>query len=180
MIGSTSKAPREILLALPSTETDLYRVHQLVWKHVAQAMGGSRVRPSFVYRVDGGMVRIRSTDFPATVRRIAEFQCGRTVSVDLACIVQTPQGELPVPQEELAGWVTAKLEAAGYGVDELAVSDCRWLAGTKITPTGVQRIRIPCTRVHAAVHAVHPALCTDAWSAGIGRGKRFGLGMLAH
>jgi hypothetical protein len=167
--------PRELLIALPKIETDLYRVHQLVWQHVANVACSYR-RPIFIYRIDGGMIRVRSHDLPNHKTSVAAFRPGSTIYADLSAVRRTAHGDVPVSENELVPWCTQKFVDAGYRVDVLKVLDFEWRHGTK----GIDHIKLPVARVEAKLTISDASSCLAAWENGIGRGKRFGLGMLAH
>lgn len=172
---TTTHAPRELLIALPGVETDLYRIHQLVWNHVEGAVGRTARKPSFIYRIDGGMIRVRSRDFPARGTAATAFRPTAQVFVDLAAVWGAKHDQ-PVPQAHLVEWCTQKLADAGYQALSLSVLDHEMRTGVK----QALDIRIPVARVKATVIVADSQASACAWDQGIGRGKRFGLGMLAH
>ena len=175
------QAPREVLIALPDCETDIYRVHQLVWNHVARAAKSRTTTPSFIYRIDGGMIRVRSYDLPGAIAPLPTPATeGHTnIRLDLAAVQGTNHDE-PIAPERLEQWCTNKLAAAGFGVDAIAIEEYETRSGTKVECGRIHKIQIPVVRVRAKLKVVDIRSCETAWVRGIGRGKRFGLGMLAH
>lgn len=177
--GSSIALSRELLIALPDSETDLYRIHQLVWNHVAKATRDQRKRPEFIYRIDDGMIRVRSRDLPAQVTRSTQFRANTPVQIDLAAVWGS-EHENAVPASHMAAWCTQKLESVGFEVQALEVTDIQTRTGFKFADEGVQNIKIPVARVNATLKITDPVMATVAWQQGVGRGKRFGLGMLTQ
>jgi hypothetical protein len=176
--GAAQNLAREILIALPDTCTDLYRNHQIVWEHVAQAVPYIQAT-DFLYRIDGGMVRVRSKRFDANCSNVAALNVARPVFVDLAAVKGQDHSE-PVAQVDLLPWCGAKLAQAGLLADSLSILDYEVRRGTKTRDGRLMDIRIPVVRVSAKVSIVDTQTSDKAWITGIGRGRRFGLGMLAH
>lgn len=167
---------REIIVALPSSETDLYRIHQHVWRHVAQECGARREPPYFLYRVDGPLVRVRSDAFTQRAR-VAAFTPTRGVYVDLAALHGGGKKQ-PVPRHLLEDWCARQIASAGFAVRALEVLAYEVRTGFK--SAGGHTITIPVVRMQADVCVTDPRRCDRTWRVGIGRGKRFGLGMLSH
>jgi hypothetical protein len=169
---------REILIALPDLPLDLYRMHQCVWDHASRAARPG-VRPVFLYRVQDGIVRVRSRDFArGTVR---EFRAG-CCSLDVAAVVQSPDGERAVAHADLAGWASKKLAQAGFRTKGLEVVSYEFQHGEKRDRQSgrCHRIALPIARLYLDLEVENKDRATAAWHNGIGRGRRFGLGMLCH
>lgn len=170
---------REILIALPGLprpQTDLYDLHQRVWEHASRAATPG-VRPSFLYRVEDGIVRVRSEDFcRGTVRELRAGVC----QLDIAAVVQSEAGERAVARPELEAWASDKLAIAGFKVRVLEVQDYSVQHGIKHDRVSGRRHRIslPVARLRLDLEVTNPEAARAAWGAGIGRGRRFGLGML--
>jgi hypothetical protein len=167
---------REITIALPTSETDLYRIHQHVWRHVVQACGTLREPPYFLYRVDGPLVRVRSDAF-ARAAMASSFTPGRRIYVDLAALHGGGKKQ-PVPSHLLENWCARQLALAGLSVRTLNVLTYEVRKGFKAA--GGHTITIPVVRAEADVWVTDQRTCERSWRVGIGRGKRFGLGMLSH
>lgn len=171
--------PRELLIALPEHEIDLYRVHQLVWSHVAKAVDQKSVRPSFIFRIDAGMVRVRSNDLPSRRCTVSVPIASRPLRIDLAAVWGGNHDET-VPHDMLESWCLKKLATAGYGATQIDI-EMEHRDGVKFIDGRSHKINIPVAR--CTVHdwsTLDSGLSGEAWIKGIGRGKRFGLGMLAH
>lgn len=168
---------REILVALPGLPPDLYRMHQCVWEHAMRAVKPG-TRPTFLYRVEDGIVRIRSQDF--TRGTVREFRAG-SCRLDIAAVIQSVNGdERPVPRGDLEDWVEKKLGHSGFRTKGLEISSFDLQEGCKCEKaTGrLHRIVLPVARIRLDLEVEQPELSSKAWRDGIGRGRRFGLGML--
>ena len=171
---------REILIAAPDVPHDLYQLHQQVWEYAHRAARPG-IRPKFLFRADRGVVRVRSADFARGVER--SFRPGVDASLDLAAVLQSSDGrELAVAHDDLPTWAGDKLTAAGFEVLALEVVAYDMRSGLKMDrATGRRhRITLPVAslRLRLAIADQDKALC--AWREGLGRGRRFGLGMLSQ
>lgn len=171
---------REILVATPGLPTDLYRMHQHVWEHASRAAKPGK-RPRFLYRVEDGLVKIRGRDFnKGTVR---EFRAGQPCSLDIAAVIQSDaHGQRPVAHAALEPWLVSKLKGAGFKVRELEVIRYEMQRGAKLDRETGRRhlIELPVARVLLDLEIEDRELADAAWCDGIGRGRRFGCGMLCH
>ncbi len=168
---------REMMLALPSAQTDLYRIHQLVWEHVARV--STKRDPEFIYRIDDGMIRVRSDSLPHMSTRACISRPNVRVHLDLAAVSGTDH-QTPVPSNEIDAWSREKLQQHGFTVQTLEVVQHELRTGCKRSGGRTHAIRIPVARLEATINVANDDLASLAWRGGIGRGKRFGLGMLAH
>jgi hypothetical protein len=167
-----------MLIALPDTCTDLYRTHQIVWEHVARATPHIH-GADFLYRVDRGMVQVRSRRFGAHYSKPAVLNASRPVYVDLAAVKGQDHSE-PIAEADLLPWCESKLIQAGLLPNSLSILDYEVRRGIKTHAGQSMNIRIPVVRVSAKVIIGDIKVSEKAWTTGIGRGRRFGLGMLAH
>jgi len=174
---STTRFTREILIALPDTPADLYLLHQQVWEHAKRAAAPGQ-RPTFLYRVDEGLVRVRSRDFVrGRTQGLTEGPC----SLDLAAVIQEEGGgQRAVHPDDLTSWAESKLKRSGVRSGRLHVVSYGLQRGNKIErSTGRHhRITLPVARVSFDLEVEDEALADVAWQEGVGRGRRFGLGML--
>lgn len=173
------RVQREIMVAIPGLPDDLYRMHQCIWQHAEQASKRG-VRPTFLYRVDDGLVRVRSVDFArGTVKSFRAGPC----RLDLAAVIQGSDGtSRAVSADDLQAWAVSKISQAGFEVRSLQVLDYRMNHGSKLDKiTGRRhRISLPVARLALDLGITDPQKALSAWEDGIGRGRRFGLGMLCH
>ena len=174
---STTRSVREILIALPGTPADLYLLHQQVWQHAKRAAAPDQ-RPTFLYRVDDGVVRVRSPHFArGRAQGLSEGPC----SLDLAAVIQEAGGgQRAVAPDKLPAWAEAKLRRSGLRPGRVRVERYGVQHGKKIDRATGQhhRITLPVARVSFDLEVGDEALANLAWLEGIGRGRRFGLGML--
>lgn len=168
---------REMLVALPgAVGTDIYRRHQWVWRAMhAHAQHGS----AFVFgAVSERLLCVRSDRLPRGAP--SALTDGRH---RLAVVAARRGGQRMKPVEASAAgdWVTALLWQHGMRVDGLQVL-AQWTArGEKPGPSGGgsgMLIALPIVEVTMNVQIVQRVKAMAAWSQGIGRGKRFGFGML--
>ncbi|HIH2744903.1 TPA: type I-E CRISPR-associated protein Cas6/Cse3/CasE [Burkholderia lata] len=80
----------------------------------------------------------------------------------------------PVPLPDLDDWVNAQLQKHGYAPQALQVSNVSMVSGMK---QGM-RIQLQSVRATGMLHVTDTLLAQAAFTNGIGRGKRFGFGML--
>ncbi len=177
----TSLLPvREILIATPGLPSDLYRMHQTVWLHAVKAAKPGKT-PRFLYRVENGMVKIRSPDF--NIGTVREFRAGRPCTLDIAAVIQSVvHGQQPVPRSALHSWAVNKLNDAGFYVRQLQVLRYEIHRGVKRDRNTAQKhlIELPVARIQLDLEIEDRSLADAAWCHGIGRGRRFGFGMLCH
>jgi hypothetical protein len=176
-----ARTAQELLLAVPMQLADIYEVHQRVWSEVSRAQAVDH-RPTLLYRHDPGMIRVRISD--CALRR---GSMARPVRISLV------KGDEVSLRTQLALWrnvpphasrtkvmerVIELLSSAGLDV-KLPTLDI----GTSIGRGCKQRhggcdIALPVATVHARVEVMDPGKAAEAWVHGLGRGRRFGFGML--
>lgn len=162
----------ELLIAVPSDQKDLYVLHQKVWDQVSRSQAVQH-RPTILYRRDHGMVRVRVTDcamrggLPSKVA-FKQDEC-RSLSVRMAL---SRTGRTMRPDQALER-ARDLLERNGMKLVDCDI-DC-W------TDRGIKKgmcIDLGIADVRGKVRIEQPELAASAWRNGIGRGKRFGFGML--
>lgn len=166
----------EILVGVPGIGEDLYKRHQQVWRamhdHVRQGEGS----PFLFAQIADRMYRVRSHRLPARLsRRIVLPVSGEEYrfQVDLAAMRGSDKKQ-PVPLSDLDGWVSSLLQKHGYEPHALQVSNVSMVSGMK---QGM-RIQIQSVRGTGMLYVTDTKLAQEAFTKGIGRGKRFGFGML--
>lgn len=154
-------------------------VDEAIRQHAEQASKRG-VRPTFLYRIDDGLVRVRSVDFGrGTVKSLRAGPC----RLDLAAVIQGVDGtRRAVSPEDLPDWAVTKISQAGFEVSSFKVLDYRMRHGNKWDrSTGEHhRISLPVARLALDLAIADPQSALSAWEDGIGRGRRFGLGMLCY
>lgn len=166
---------RETLVALPPWHGDIYRRHQLVWR----AMNGiTRVGTSFVFAaVSEHMVAVRSDRIErGAISTLAEGQ----LRTQLVAARREGTRMTSIQADEMHDWAAVLLSAHGMSLRRLEVLSSSIAAGRKRDRTTGEEmaIRLPIKEVLLDVEIQHPAKANLAWAHGIGRGKRFGFGML--
>lgn len=167
----------EIVLAVPPTLQDIYQLHQAVWSQVDRAQA-VRHRPVILYRQDRGLVRVRVSDCAILRGRgqpdRASFEEGQSLDwqVRLALWRDDTSPTHNIARDAEAR-IVALLESAGVVVDDLSFS-----TGLAMGQKQAHGIRLPVADVQARVRIVDAARARDAWIHGLGRGRRFGFGML--
>lgn len=176
--------PRELLLAMPAA-LGLYEAHQLVWRFAAAAAPPG-VRPLFLYRIDGdnrgAVARVRSVDFTGGSCRAVTPDPRRPFRIDLAAVSRSDRGQRAIEADRLNAWCTHQMETAGFDVDDLCVESSTIQAGAKHDRNSGRNLTIvvPTARVHARLRIRDADRAHHAWCFGIGRARRFGLGMLTQ
>jgi hypothetical protein len=172
---------REILLACPAREDDLYKLHQLVWTFASSM--SNRSSPEFLYRQEGSIIRVRSTHFNSRgstpVRELRSGGALNHVAVDLVAVSRGHAGETAIPEEALALWSQMVIEKAGFTVHSLEATPMLRVGNKTDRIHGrAHRIAMPISRVVARVSVKDRAAAEHAWVHGLGRGRRFGMGMI--
>lgn len=180
MITSHQQPHREIMIAIPGLPSDLYQMHQCVWEHAAHAAKPGK-KPRFLYRVENGMVQVRGPDFRTGMVR--EFNPVRPVRLDIVAVKRSRvDGQIPVEASQLNDWMVGTLEKVGLKVRRLHIE-------SYVIHRGIKRdrntnrshlIELPVARLQLKLDVQDQTLAIAAWSDGIGRGRRFGFGMLCH
>lgn len=168
-------AVREILIALPPTHGDIYRRHQLVWRAMQAHASHGR---DFVFAAESDhLVRVRSACLDrGTISTVRDGM----LRVDLVTAVRFGSKIEPVEHGDMAGWTEALLAQHGFRAQTIEVLRGDVARGRKAQrDTGATlMIALPVRTVQVDVRIEHHGKAALAWERGIGRGKRFGFGML--
>lgn len=166
---------REVMVALPDTGGDIYRQHQHVWK----AMHGDfRHGREFVYSMlSPHLALVRSTRLS---RGVTSVLPEHSMKATLVTAAQTPAGLRRLDRDEARGMVASLLHRHGIMAARIEISSQRMATGCKVDRVTGRRhvIAVPISDVIFDARVHQPALAQLAWRDGIGRGKRFGFGML--
>lgn len=168
---------REIHLALPDSDLDMYRLHQLVWEAVSQKVSPP-VRPSFLYaRTSARLAVIRSRYLDRG--QISRWSDGRK----RATLVTSKIGAMDRRMHGLVGMeainkIRTSMLVHGIYVSDIEIERQYEMVGLKSREA--RRITLPVSDVLFTAKALNGALADLAWANGIGRGKRFGCGMMRH
>jgi hypothetical protein len=158
------------MLAVPSGQHDIYRLHQQVWAHVDR-LKRRMTPPNFIYRREGGLVRVRVEGDGARGTPVREsFVLGQEIEVRVHLVLD--RDGLLLSDTEAKTRATRLLENAGFAVRGIRLLMCR-AEGRKRN----MDITLTTAQVQVRCMVQDEALVTRAWVTGIGRGKRFGYGM---
>jgi hypothetical protein len=164
----------ELTLAIPAAmRHDIYYLHQAVWRHVKSSQRLQRT-PTILFRHDDGVLRVRVTDSPV-VRSMpvrSTFVAGRPMALDVRLALwRNVHPSNGCPKDRARDII----ENHGLQLHDMTI-DCSTACGYKAKTNA--DIELPVARVKARVTVADPNAVADAWSNGIGRGRRFGFGMM--
>ena len=166
---------RETLVALPSTHGDIYRRHQLVWR----AMHGLvHTGQSFIFTsVSDHMVAVRSERLERG--ELSALSEG-LMRVQLVAARRDGQRMRPIANAHMDDWVADLMALHGLRVHRVTVLADFMAAGSKRDAASGKTlaIQLPVKNVLIETTIEHRAKAALAWANGVGRGKRFGFGML--
>lgn len=179
----------ELTLALPDADPDIYRLHQLVWRAVDQqrlpALPCTH-RPQLLFRCDGPMLRVRISDSVVhRARRVRiDLKQGQGLQVRARLALwRTPTQALYADARAIESRALDLLGECGLEIDRLdlgALQIAKGHKGQRRVHQGEHRIELPTVEVQAWGRVRMAHLARGAWLAGIGRGRRFGCGMLEY
>lgn len=166
---------REVHLALPAHGGDIYRRHQLVWRAMhARASTGRE----FIFRPVGDhLVVVRSE---ALERGCSTHVVDGRLMVSMVASARVPSVAAPLSDEALPRYLDELLTSHGFQLLSCHSTASYPVRGRKVDRETGQRhaIELPIRDVVVDVRITHRAKAELAWRLGIGRGKRFGFGML--
>lgn len=173
LTGLTARSnASELLISVPATQQDLYALHQAVWNRVIRAQAVKHA-PSILYRRDKGLTRVRVSDcaIHGGLPTQACFRENDVVSLDVRLVVS--RDGRPVHSGVARARVRDLVERSGMDLMEMEFS-CSLASGRKKD----MLIELVVADVAAKVRIRQPDAVAHAWRHGIGRGKRFGFGMM--
>ena len=165
----------EMILTVPShCMFDIYRLHQVVWERVVSGQYIKVWHPSILFRRDGPLVRVRvSNTAMATGAPVTSVLCqGSDMSVDVHIALWRSMREVYGTAYDRAKTI---LGEHGLELGKAHVT-CGVARGWK-GRIGAH-IELPVARIEGAVRITDARAAANAWKLGVGRGKRFGFGML--
>jgi hypothetical protein len=167
----------ELILAVPSDITDIYELHQTVWSQVQRYQLVDH-RPRLLYRRDGGMIRVRVMDCAMKtgcgVSASTSFSEGQLVEWKVSIALWRDTVSLQLKEGAVPDRIVDLLTRAGVDIEAMEYS-VRLAHGEK---KGMS-IDLPVADVRVFAKLVSPLDAKLAWEEGIGRGRRFGFGMIA-
>lgn len=166
---------REMHVALPCEATDMYRQHQLVWDAVCRVVQPS-VRPIFIYTLlSPRLALVRSCNLGrGRVTRWSDRRLRATFVTSKIGLQDRKMHALGLAEAEEK--VRAMLASHGILAEDVRIDQQRELIGTKVKES--RRIVLPVSDVTIVARADNAAMASAAWVNGVGRGKRFGCGMM--
>jgi len=166
---------REILVALPHSRGDIYRRHQLVWRAMH---GRARQGSAFLFaEVSPHLVRVRSS----CLERGSPSSLAEGIHrLQLVTARRDGLRMTVIPDADVTEWVSALLDQHGLRTCHVELRGSSIVTGIKRDRiTGKEmNIQLPVKDLLIDVSISHRAKANLAWAHGIGRGKRFGFGML--
>lgn len=169
---------RELLLAVPGDTTDIYARHQQVWAAIAPNV---RSGQEFLYRQESPrLIRVRSNALPngkPVMLRDGWMRLDAVVSDRY-----DRNKERDVPEDQAVAWISKLVQNAGFDIRSIELERYLIVTGRKPSKEGVpgHRIRYSTATFRMDLAVNNPFEAQQAWRQGIGRGRRFGFGMLVH
>jgi hypothetical protein len=166
----------QILIGVPGDSDDLYLRHQQVWQAVAKA--APRIQgDDFLYaQVKPRLFMVRSqrlANHSSSHARMPENGEAHRATIELVAMTGSKHDQ-PVPEALVSDWASRVLAAKGLAVDTLELLACVDRVGHKSN----MRIGLRVASIAARVRVRDAGLLQKAFVSGVGRGKRFGFGML--
>lgn len=168
---------QELMVACPNTgdEQDLYLMHQTVWS-ITERQQEVRHVPTLLYREDAGVIRVRVSD--CAMRGTKPVGVSLALGAEMEVRVKLALWRT-VPHRVQPGQIEHRVRQllCGAGLTCLNVQSSQYVArGYKSSLNAA--IALPIANVSGNVRVENAALAANAWTQGVGRGKRFGFGML--
>lgn len=173
--ASAFACARELLIAVPRTLRDIYLLHQEVWRQIEDSRDVRLRSPEILYRRDGGCVSIRvgaaalrhgsPSSFSARLGEVRPFA--------LRCALWRDEAQLrhQCPDRRVRELLaTAGMELLDH---ELTLGVA---SGHKSRIDAA--INLPTADLRGRLRIIDHRRAAQAWRLGIGRGRRFGFGML--
>ena len=162
----------ELLLAVPAAQQELYALHQAVWDRVIRAQAIHHA-PTILYRRDKGLTRVRVSGCAIHGGQPTKacFRENDVVSLEVRLVVS--RDGRPVHPDIARARVRDLVERSGM---ELMKAEFRCLLASGRKKDML--IELGVADVAAKVRIRQPQAVAHAWRHGIGRGKRFGFGMM--
>lgn len=175
----------EIVIGVPHDSDDLYLRHQQVWQGMhgiarktghADGVGGrgaeflyAQIHPRLY------LVRSRHLDASLGAKKAVMPSTGQKVRfmLDLVAMRGTLHDQ-PVPEVELHDWAQARIEANGWTCNEVQVES----AGRRLGRKHNMRIDLQVVSLRGVLSIADQSRSAASFVSGIGRGRRFGFGML--
>lgn len=169
---------RELLVAVPGNSKDVYERHQQVWQAVAPFVEKGE---DFQFkRVDEALYRVRSRKFGRQGRCVVVPKGPATLRATLSRTLIKDGRQTTIADDELPRWF-----GTVAGNQGLIVAAASFLGGQRVegskkcqSTSRFLQIRFETVAVEARIEEVEDGAYERALERGLGRGRRFGFGMI--
>jgi hypothetical protein len=167
-----------MLVAVPGRTTDVYERHQQVWQAVAPFVEKGE---DFQFKkVDESLYRVRSRKFGRHGRCVPVPKGANTLRAALSRTLIKEGRQTTIADDELPSWFQTIAGNKGLLVLEAEFSSGERAEGRKACRYGnrLLEIRFETVHVKARVEELVHGAYERVLATGIGRGRRFGFGMI--
>lgn len=170
-------------MGVPGVSDDIYLRHQQVWQAMHGIARPGRGADFLFAQKTNRLYVIRSHRLDARHGRVVMPPTrgeSRRLEVDLVAM-QGQDHDVPIRAESVGEWAAAQLKRHGLeicGLQVLALHRRVGLKRAKLPEQSTLRIEIQTATIRADVRVVDQMALSQAFAKGVGRGKRFGYGML--
>lgn len=164
---------REMTLAIPPHGEDIYRRHQLVWRAMHRKAGSGQ---DFLFAAQSANVMLIRSD---RLHQGVESQL-REGALTVSVVAETRMGNVgkAVSDQTLPEWMERMMDNHGFRLQGMQSSELYYANGLKMDGEKPLAILLAIRDIRMDVGITHRGKAQRAWQMGIGRGKRFGYGML--
>jgi hypothetical protein len=165
---------RELTIAVPRTVSDIYLLHQAVWGEIDASRDGRLCSPEILYRRDAGCVSVRIGAASLKHGRTSSFaaQTGQVRRFSLRCALwRDLRQQSRSPHRRVAElFSNAGCELLDHQVNFGVASGYKAVIKSSI--------QLPVADLRGSLRIIDHHRALQAWRLGVGRGRRFGFGML--
>jgi hypothetical protein len=164
---------RELTLAIPPHGNDIYRRHQLVWRAMHQHACSGK---DFLFVAKSSNVMVIRSDH---LHHGNESQL-RDGELIVAIVAETRTGIVgkAITDQLLPAWMERMMANHGFRLQDMQASNLYYANGLKMEGERSFAIQLAVRDIRMDVSIIHRGKAQRAWQTGVGRGKRFGYGML--
>lgn len=164
---------RELFVALPNTGGDIYVQHQKVWEAMAPHMDRAGHGHFLYVMTSPRLALVRSTHL---ARGKLTTMPDAMLRMTVVTARQVEGRLLRLDRTQAFDKIRLMLDEHGIYPEQLAIDRQYDLAGNKAKEQ--RKITLPVSEIRFMPRLLNRAKAHLAWRDGIGRGKRFGCGML--
>lgn len=165
-------------VVVPGGSSDLYLRHQRIWEAVS---AHARTGKDFLFwQSTPGLFIVRGKRLPDRFSRPARLLNSGHFELDMIAVRRQGSVELPVSADDLADWFQVRADDSGFTFSLDTAQPLGFDTGTKFDhETGkAHRIKLPVARFTGHFEIADRLKAETAFAEGLGRGRRFGYGML--